>query len=275
MTLFTAILIFIFGSTIGSFISVLIYRIHEKKKGIIFSKSICPSCNKEIKWRHLIPIFSWLLLRGKCAYCGKKFSIHYMLLELITGTIFVLTFLKWNFIQTSASIVDPNLYNFAIDWNIFEVFIFYLIEFTLLIGIFFYDLKYKLIPDRFSLPAIGIGIAGALIFGFPELYSMIIGAVIIFGFFYLQFVLSKGTWIGGGDLRLGVVMGILLGWELGLAALIISYIIGSIISLGLLATKKATRKTKIPFGPFMVTGILITIFYGQQILDWYFSILSF
>ena len=143
-----------------------------------------------------------------------------------------------------------------------------------MMAIFFYDLKYKEIPDKFSLPAIGIAIAGALIFKTPTLTSMLIGGLAIGGFFLAQFVLSKGKWIGGGDIRLGALIGLLLGWQLGLVAMIAAYILGSLVSISLLATKKATRKTSIPFGPFLVAGTVIAIFHGQAILGWFMNLIS-
>ncbi len=273
MTLFVSILVFIFGTAIGSFLSVIIHRIRHKQKGILLSHSVCPSCKKKLKWRHLIPVFSWLFLRGKCGYCGKKISTHYFSLEVITGLLFLLTFLVWGFIIEIPSTVDPTLLNYAINWHQFEIFIFYIILFTFLIGIFFYDLLYQEIPDRFSIPAIGITIAGVLLLGLTPPLSMLIGGAGIFLFFLAQLVLSKGKWIGGGDLRLGALMGLLLGWQLGLIALVISYFLGSITSIVLLIQKKANRKSAIPFGPFLVTGTVIAIFYGNQILSWYLGTL--
>ncbi|MBD3360759.1 hypothetical protein GF366_03080, partial [Candidatus Peregrinibacteria bacterium] len=235
MTTFFAVLSFILGAFIGSFLSVIIYRVHEKKKGILLSRSICPECGKKLKFRHLIPIFSWIFLQGKCAYCGKKISSHYLMLELITGLLFLASFLTWNFLEAVPSIVDPTVIHYSVNWKIFEIFIFYLIELTLLIGIFFYDLLYREIPDRLSIPAIAVAIAGGLIFGIVSPLNMLIGGGGIFLFFLLQFLLSGGKWIGGGDLRLGALTGILLGWKLGLIALIIAYVLGAIISLILLA----------------------------------------
>lgn len=273
MTLFVAIIVFIFGTATGSFLSVVIHRVRHKQKGILLSHSICPSCKKKLKWRHLIPIFSWLFLRGKCAYCGKKISTHYFSLEVITGLLFLLTFLVWNFVNEIPSTIDPTLLSYSINWHTFEIFIFYIILFTFLIAIFFYDLLYKEIPDRFSLPAIAITIAGVLILDLTPPLSMLIGGAGIFLFFLAQLVLSKGKWIGGGDLRLGALMGLLLGWKLGLIALVLSYLFGSIASVILLIRKKANRSSTIPFGPFLVTGTIIAIFYGNQILSWYLGTL--
>lgn len=272
MTLFTAIIIFILGSAIGSFISVVIHRIKTKQKGILFSRSACPACKKKIKWQHLIPVFSWIYLGGKCAYCGKKISSHYLLLELITGLLFVTTFLKLNFITGTPSLINPTIISYQIDWKIFQEFFFYAVEFAFLVSIFFYDLLYKEIPDKLSLPAIAIAIIGGLIIGTPSGLSMLIGAGILFTFFSLQFFLSKGAWIGGGDLRMGILMGVLLGWEKGLLALMLAYILGGIFSLALLISKKVTRKTAIPFGPFLVIGTITALFFGESIINWYLNI---
>ncbi len=233
---------------------------------------MCPHCKKKIKAKHLIPLLSFLFLRGKCAYCGKKISRHYFVLELITGLAFLTAFFQWNFLEIIPSTVDPLFLNYAIDWKIFETFIFYIIEFTFLVTIFFYDLMYKEIPDRLSLPAIVIAIAGGLLLGMPPL-EMLYGGVLIFAFFALQFLLSRGKWLGGGDIRLGALMGILLGWKLGLIALILSYVLGALVSIILLLQKKVTRKTAIPFGPFMVIGIITAIFFGNEILSWYLNTL--
>lgn len=271
MNLLTATIIFILGTAVGSLLSVIIYRLKTDTKGLIFGHSFCPYCKKKLKWRHLVPVLSWLFLQGKCGYCGKKISVHYLMLELLTGILFLVTFLTWNFVEVSPSIINPDFLNYSINWQIFEKFIFYIIEFSFLIAIFFYDLMHKEIPDQLSMPAIVIAIAGGLTFGIPTPLNMLIGGGAIFAFFLLQFLLSRGKWIGGGDLRLGAFMGIFLGWEKGLLALVLAYLIGGVFSLFLLAGKKITRKSTIPFGPFMITGILIVVFWGEKILDWYFN----
>jgi leader peptidase (prepilin peptidase)/N-methyltransferase len=138
-------------------------------------------------------------------------------------------------------------------------------------AIFFYDLRHKEIPDQFSLPAIAIAVIGILAFD-PTLQTaanMLIGGGMIFLFFFLQYFISKGTWIGGGDLRLGALMGILLswttgsyaGWLVGILGLVIAYLVGGVFSLILIATKKLNRKSTIPFGPFLVIGTVAAIFF--------------
>jgi len=221
----------------------------------------------------MVPIFSWLFLRGKCAYCSKKISAHYLLLEITTGLTFLVTFLEFNFLQAIPSIIDSSILLYTVDWYILQQFLFYIIEFSLLIGIFFYDLIYRIIPDTFSLSAIAIGIAGGLIFGDPTWLNMLLGGALGFLFFFLQYIVSQGRWIGGGDLRMGALMGVLLGWEKTLLALAVAYILGTIISIYLLIHKKAKGKTQIPLGPFLVIGLIGTLFYGDIIMNFYLNIL--
>ena len=230
-----------------------------------------------------MPILSWIFLRGKCAYCNKRISVHYLMLELLTGALFLISFLHWNFIITIPSLTNSQFFDYSIDWRVFSILAFYLIEFSFLIAIFFFDLLHKEIPDQLSLPAIAIAIIGIIAFN-PDLQTVInilIGGGMIFLFFFFQHVLSKGTWIGGGDLRLGALMGILLswttgnfsGWLVGILALVIAYLLGGIISLILIAAKKLHHKSAIPFGPFLVIGTITAIFFGQEILNWYFNTL--
>lgn len=275
MTNLLAAITFILGTAIGSFLSVVVYRLNQKHGGIVLSRSICHHCRKKIKWQHLIPVFSWIFLRGKCAYCGKKISVHYLMLELLTGGLFLAFFLRWNFLETIPSTIDPSFLNYTIDWQILQTYIFYIIETGLLMSIFFYDLMHKEIPDKLSFPAIVIALSGGLLLGNPSPLAMLIGGAGILVFFLLQFLLSKGAWIGGGDIRLGLLTGLLLGWEKALIAIILAYFIGAIFSLYLLARRKVTRKSAIPFGPFIITGIFIALFYGQEILDWYLNTLLF
>jgi len=267
MILLASVLIFIFGTIIGSFLSVVLYRTKHKKKGIMLSRSMCPGCKKKLKWNYLIPIFSWLFLKGKCGYCGKKISSHYLMLELITGILFMSAFLYWPFIAAKTGYL-------VIDWQILQEFIYYLIITIFLELIFFYDLFHKIIPDRFSLPAVVIAIAGGLTLGLVSPLSMLIGGISLGLFFALQFIISKGAWVGGGDIRLGLLAGVLLGWQLGILSLVIAYVLGASFSIVLLAQKKASRKTEIAFGPFIVAGIFITIFWGTEILNWYLNTLT-
>ena len=263
------ILTFMLGASIGSFLSVVIYRIKHNKKGILTGRSICPNCDNTLKPQYLVPVFSWLFLKGKCGFCGKKISANYFFLEVFTGALFAITFLKFNFITSIDNTVIPNATTDIVDFKALNFFIFYAIEFTLLSAIFFYDKMYTEIPDRLSIPAILIALVGTVTLGILTPLQTIIGAVAISGFFLAQFILSRGRWIGGGDIRLGAIIGAILGWKLGIIALMIAYITGSIAAIALLLQKKSKMKNQIAFGPFLIIGLLVAIFYGEQILNWY------
>ncbi len=248
-----ATLAFIFGTCIGSFLGAINYRLHSKKKGFIMGRSICPNCKKKLNWYHLVPIFSYLFLNGKCAKCKKSISTYYPLIELTTGLSYLIIML-----------------NFGITKIPFLAF--YGLLFTLLIGIFFYDLRYKEIPDSYSLPAIFLTLLGNWALKIVEPKSMLIGAFIIGGFFALQFILSRGRWIGGGDIRLGLLLGTTLGLTNGGIALFLAYVLGSIVGISLMAFKKATGKTLLPFGPFLIIGLTISLAYSEKLINWYQSL---
>ncbi len=252
-----AFLIFIFGLMIGSFLNVVILRLKNNEK-FIRGRSHCPKCKHQLKWYENIPLLSFIFLKAKCKYCKQKISLQYPLVELATGLLFLLAFLN----------VSPPLFKGGLGGlNIF----YYFIILSFLIIIFVYDLKYYLILDKISIPAI-IFVLLFKILNFPEfIIYYLLSACVISGFFLLQFLISKGKWIGGGDIRLGFLMGLILGWPMGLVGLFLSYVLGLIISLPLLIFKKKKMKSEVPFGTFLVAGTIITMFYGKQILEWYLN----
>jgi len=253
LNLFFTACFFIFGSIFGSFISVLIYRIHSKEKGIVFGRSFCPHCKVQLKSYDMIPLLSYIFLKGRCRSCNAKISIHYFLLELLTAIIFSLTFLHFNFLETQELTLS----------------IFMLVIYSLSISLSFYDIKYLSVPLQLSIPFIVLaGLGSYFILGLP-IQSIIIGGIIGKGFFWIQHKISKGKWVGIGDSDLGLGIGLFLGWKMLLVSLLLSYILASIISIALLISKKATPKSKIAFGPFLLLAFYITTLYGQEILNWY------
>jgi prepilin signal peptidase PulO-like enzyme (type II secretory pathway) len=208
-----------------------------------------------LNWLDLIPVFSFIFLGRKCRYCSEKISWQYPLVELATGALFVVAY--WMNAHDSVFSIQYSILILR-DW----------IAIAALIVIFVYDLKWMIIPDSVVLPAL-VAVAILNFFIGVPIISMAIGLAIGFGFFGLQYVVSKGTWIGGGDLRLGALMGVLLGWPLILVALFLSYIIGAAISLVLIVQKKATAKSQVPFGVFLAPAAIVALFWGQKILSWY------
>jgi len=255
MVLFFSLVIFLFGLIIGSFINCLIYRLKNKKS--LGGRSFCPKCKKQINWYDNIPLLSYFLLRAKCRWCREKISFQYPLVELITAILFLVVFLATYNLQ----LTTYNLLLILRNWT-FTAF---------LIIIFLYDLKYYLIPDKISLPAMVV----ALIFNiflYNIFINYLLAALIAGGFFFLQFIISKGKWIGGGDIRLGLLIGLMLGWPNVLVALTISYILGSIIGLGLIITQRATMKSPVPLGTFLSIGAFISLLWADKIIEWYLNI---
>lgn len=261
------IILFVFGTMVGSFLSVLIHRIHEKKAGILFGRSQCPKCKYKLRPLDLIPVLSYVFTRGKCRNCKKSISLTYPALELMTGFTFLALYLFM-----------PHLFEIhgtSYSTGYLHTVLFYYLAFTGLIYTFFYDLKYMEISDRILLPLIGLGV----ILPFTPNYfltpnDMAFGLLIPVLFFGFQILISKGKWIGGGDLRIGALMGVLLGWQAVLVALFTGYLLGAITGLMLLSSKKFTRKSMIPFGPFLVVGAYIAFFYGQEIIDRYIGLIN-
>jgi leader peptidase (prepilin peptidase) / N-methyltransferase len=250
MIIFFYLLLFILGLVLGSFLSVLIHRIHNDEKGIFFGSSMCPQCNKKLGPLELIPLISYIGLRGKCKKCKKHIPWHYPVLELSTGSLFV----------AMALLGVAPLPLYAAYAMIF-------------VFIFFYDLLYQEIPDVIMIPSIILALVGTFFTGTPSFLSGLYGALILVLFFLAQILVSKGKWIGGGDLRIGAFMGFVLGLKLTILATFFGYLAGAIISIFLLATGFASRKTMIAFGPFLIIGTLIALFYGQQIADWYLNLI--
>lgn len=282
------VLIF-FGLALGSFVNALVWRVHQQEEAesrkqkakskntaysiqsteysILKGRSMCPSCKHELAAKDLIPVLSWLSLGGKCRYCKKPIHWQYPLVEVITAGLFVASFVFW---PEHLCIKD------ASTENIFNVIEFgaWLVTLTGLIALFIYDLKWMILPTRIIFPLVVIAAAvvaweGIVLETFQPIVDSTIGAVLLGGFFYLLFMVSDGKWIGGGDVRLGVLMGILLGPALSLLALFIASLLGSIITIGLMIGTKMSRKQQVPFGPFLIAATFIAVIWGQQLIDWY------
>ena len=281
LNILIGIFIFIFGVCIGSFLNCYIYRklpasrpegypgygeAKEEKKSLK-GRSFCPHCKHTLSWQDLFPIFSYLILKGKCRYCKEKISIQYPIIEIVTGILFLLIF--WNFAPLFNG--APGRMTGWIFANLF--FLFYVA--SALIIIFVYDFKHYLIPDKVLFPAIAITFIYRIFFNFSLIPNYLLAAVIASGFFLIIFLLSRGRAMGFGDVKLAILMGLLLGVDKVLAALFLAFFFGAIIGLILMAYKKKSLKSEIPFGPFLITGTFIALLYGDQIVRWYTSYLNF
>lgn len=247
------IIIFAFGIIIGSFLNVCIYRI-PREESIVFPSSHCPHCSHPLVWYDLVPIFSYLFLKGKCRYCRGVISPQYPIIELLNGIIYLLLFLY-----------------FGLTAN----FIFYSFILSILIIISFIDYSYQIIPDGLVLLIlVSTIIYKAFIYivyktplSFLDSISGFIGAGLLF--FIIALVSNGG--MGGGDIKLSAALGFTLGLKKTLLNILLSFIIGAVFSIVLLLSGKKGRKDAIPFGPFINISFLITILYGEGIINWYIT----
>lgn len=265
----------ILGVCIGSFINALVYRLHwqetnpkaAKKQKQAYSiksgRSICPNCRHRLAAKDLIPIFSWLALRGRCRYCHKPISWQYPLVEFMTAVLFITSYVFW-----PQSLDSPeNIINFAVWLACLAGFV----------ALIVYDIRYLILPNKIIFPLLGLSALGvlfesAITSNLEPITSAALGAAIGGGLFYLLFQVSKGAWIGGGDVKLGFLLGILVGGPLSaLLMLFIASFLGTVYSLPLILTKKVKPKAKIPFGPFLIVAAIVVQLFGTDITDWYLN----
>lgn len=264
LNLFFYSVFFVFGLIVGSFLNCLIYRI-EKGESFLKGRSYCPNCKHVLNWQDLIPVFSFLILKGKCRYCQKPISWQYPLVETTTGILFVM--ILW-----FSTLQGQSFFPQGLSLNL----LYYLIITCFLIIIFVYDLKHYIIPDRVIYPAIAI----ALIFSFQFLISnqflifnqLILSAFGAAAFFLLIVLISKGRWMGIGDIKLAFLMGLFLGFPNILVALFLAFFTGAVVGLILIVLQRKNLKSEIPFGPFLVTGTILAIFFGKEIINWYLNL---
>ena len=255
----STLLFTIIGACLGSFSSVLITRLKNDEGGIICGRSKCANTGKPLEWYELIPIVSWLLQRGKSKKNGKPIPVFYLALEVVYAVVFGV--FAYHFLP---SLAPTDLLNFAPT---------FILVFLALV-LFFYDARYMLVDRRISFPAIGIVFIWAL---FQEPYDhYLLGGVLGFSFYFLQYIGSKGRWVGAGDQELGLFMGLILGWKMMLFGLFLSYVLGTLYVVFLFATgHKITGKTALPMGAFLMPALLIMMIYGLQIEQWYWGMFSF
>jgi len=244
------ITLFIFGLIIGSFLNVVIFRIDDLRS-ILTTRSQCRSCQQTIAWYDLVPFISFFLLRAKCRNCGEKISIQYPLVEGGTGLLFAYLYLMY-----------------GLSWSL----AFYLIIFSILLVVFVYDLKTQTVPEIVVWLAVVISLLGGAYFGGFTLLSMIYGGIIGGGFLFLLVYFSKERWMGWGDVKIGLILGLLTGYPNAIFALFFAFILGSIFGLALMYFQKKTIQTAIPFAPFIIFSTLFSLTYGQIFINWYLNL---
>jgi leader peptidase (prepilin peptidase)/N-methyltransferase len=290
-----ALIVFVYGTVIGSFLNVCIYRMPHDES-IVKPPSHCPKCNTKLRGLDLVPLLSFLLLGRKCRYCSAKISWRYFGVELLTGILLVLLFAK---------------YHFEVNFFVFGLFA------TALIAVFFIDLEHWIIPDQLSVFAMVLGIIrdiagfvmheeGHVLLRIPIPYTdihipmlwSIAGLIVCYAIFYAIAVFGelafKKEAMGGGDLKLAAGIGAVFcgsittssGLGLALLSFFIAIFVGSFIGVGMMLASRGKRRpnkkiegeeidgNSLPFGPMMVVGVIITMFFGSWLINTYLSYLN-
>lgn len=268
---FVIIFLFVMGLVWGSFLNVVIFRMSHGKS-IAEGRSICPKCKHTISWKYNIPLLSFFMLRGKCAYCKKKISIRYPLIEFLTGVFFVWWFVVgFNFFKLVGQ-----------PWSVIQPF-FWLTVGLVLLAIFMIDLLYMVIPFSLNLTLFSLSLlyrVGLTSFGMMRgedfIRSVESGIGVCLIFLLVQFLTKKIRGVDGfglGDIFLVPSLGILLGWPKIVPGIFLSFLIGSLVGIVLLVSGKKKLGQYLPFGPFLIAGTVLSLFWGAQIWSWYVSLL--
>lgn len=290
------------GSVLGLILGSLSLALAERaliKKSSFWGRSCCPHCKKVLRWYDLFPVLSYLFLRGQCQFCHQKISPEYPLVEILMATL--IGYLFWQSFHNLQSIFSFQFIIFLLEllFKTFTILVLIILAIT--------DLKKTLIPDRIVIPAIKISIIfiifitiikviflyytlsqnligkhllpplsdyferHAFFIAEPLIYGIILS--LLFAIFFQSLIkITKGKGMGGGDVKLGAFMGLTLGFPNGVLALFLGFLIGALFSVGLILIGKKKFKQTIPFGPFLVTGSLIALFWGQPIINWYLNL---
>ncbi len=246
----------IFGLALGSFANVLIYRL-PREESISHPPSRCPACGHKIRPIENIPVVSWVFLRGRCSQCGAKISWRYPLVELAGGAL----------LAVAVALFGVSYASFA-----------YGLLFIALLALVIIDIEHWLLPFSITIPIAIIGLIGAIGFHLRSLADSLLGMATGFLVFFLLMVVGKAIFkkdaIGGGDVVFGIMAGAYLGWKLTLMMVFLASFLGSLISIPLLLLGKEISGRQIPFGPFLAVGLVISLFAGDRMLDWYIHLIG-
>lgn len=257
-------LLALLGLLLGSFVNALVWRLHEGMDWVK-GRSECPHCHHKLASKDLVPVLSWLSLGGRCRYCHKPIPDS-PLVELALPVLFLISYTAW-----PLPLQGLGLYEF----------IFWLIFLVAFLALAVYDLRWYLLPDVIVFPIIGLAaiqVLGSWIWfdhSWQAIVGPLLGAALLSGIFALLHFISKGKWIGFGDVKLAIALGLLAGsMAHALLLLFIACIIGSIIAVPLIVMGKAGRKSHLPFGPLLLAGMVVVQLWGTAIVTWYVNLLA-
>ena len=274
----TLLIIFLIGLFVGSFLNVISDRV-VRNEAIFFGRSHCDTCKHKLAPKDLVPLLSFIFIKGKCRYCKVKLSFYYPTAEILTGLVFVLAYFTKSVLPA--------------------------VVFCAYIVLFLTDAKYTLIPNKVVIPAIIFVFGFLLVTNIYTLFSLrtnlendaigkyllrtdfynarvaetlkhlgltLFSSLSISLFFIFLIFITKGRGMGGGDVTLGFLIGLFNGFPTNILAIFLGFLFGTIFSLGLILTKQKSIKDTIPFGPFLIVGSVVAYFFGKQLLSWYFGL---
>lgn len=240
------------GLAVGSFLNVVIYRL-PRSKSLVTPRSSCPGCGALIRWYQNVPLLSYIFLRGRCRGCVARISPRYPLVELLTAVLFLVFFWRYGI-----SVATAGFWFFS----------------ACLVAVFFIDLEHTIIPDKITLPGVAIGLMLAAVSDHLDFVSSILGVFAGGGSFllvgWLGAKMFKKESLGGGDVKLAAMMGAFIGPARIFLVFVFSAVLGLLVSVVvLMISARFRRERMLPFGPFLVLAALLVVFYGQEMIDWY------
>lgn len=245
-TIVFAIIVFLYGIVIGSFLNVCIYRL-PKKENIVTTRSHCMNCDYQLKWYDLVPLFSWLALGGKCRKCGTRISVQYPLIEALNGVLYLIVFICCGIS--------------------YETLIYCLLA-SALVVLSVIDFRTYEIPFGVNVFIAGLGLIRILT-DFTNWKEYVIGFFVVSVFLYLLYIVTKGRGIGGGDVKLMAASGLVIGWQCNILAFLLGCILGSVIHVLRMRITKADHV--LAMGPYLAAGIFICALWGDKMISWYLS----
>lgn len=259
MTVIIYFFIFILGASIFSFVNVLIYRV-PRKMPFGNERSVCPACGNVLKGYDMIPVLSWVILGGKCRFCGNRISVRYPLIELLGGGLAVFTVFWFG--------KEEDVTLFLLGRTALVV-----VLLGILTAVAFVDIEYMEIPNGFVMAVAVCAVIACFLFPETGIVERLIGAVAVSVPLLLMALAIPGAF-GGGDIKLMAAAGAFLGWKEVIVALLAAILTGGFYGMYLLITKKKERKDHFAFGPFLCAGIAVSIFAGAQLMEWYLGLLA-
>ncbi len=249
LLIFLYVVVFIYGITIGSFLNVLIYRI-PKKENIAIVRSHCMSCGYQLRWYDLVPLFSWLVLRGRCRKCRERISTQYPIIEAVNGFLYVVVF---------------HQFGMSIDSLL------YCLLFSALLALSVIDFRTYEIPVGFNYFILTLGLI-RVVTDYHNWFNYVVGFLAVSVVLYLIVILSGGRAMGGGDVKLMATCGLLIGWKLIILSFFLGCILGSVIHV--IRMKVSKEGHMLAMGPYLSMGIALAVLYGNQWIGWYLGILG-